>query len=536
MEQATNQFQKGLQLDTNPMVQGNDTLTDCLNGTIVTMNGNEVILQNDMGNRRVDMAFLQSGYQPVGIKEYGGVIYVASYNPITNKSQLGSFPSPQRLIGDTDDLTSNPTIEFLSTPGDYGLHYLKVDSKLFPLTGEVSLHAGDKFVIYGSLFIQTKIEGEGKVLELNCNCQDLDVGQTCTYLRPVFITDSGEQLEAQTLSWSSSNPTIAQVNQNGVVTAISEGTATIQVIADEYYTASCTISVHNAQVCYDYKVDITANDISGSDEIIQYQVKVYKAIAGTQDWQEYTNYSGNLDIIGNTNVGPNTTGSPRTFTLTAKYTEDNGCGEEKTVQDSVTVTQSSQEDCITYSISITAEDVSASATSPNYTVTASHPYTVSGDTHFDANDTTENRQKTLIATINNPSQNQCSGSNTTAQVTFNQRGKVIPSFTSKVQINIRTAENTSGFCRDSFLNGFVDCPGGDYIQIAGNIEESGSIIPNAYWAENFTPTFILQDFGTGVQAEGGGTEFEGYIPRLIFPNGAILQITPYRVGNASESC
>jgi hypothetical protein len=31
-------------MDTNPMVQGNDTLTDCLNGTLITMNGNEVIL------------------------------------------------------------------------------------------------------------------------------------------------------------------------------------------------------------------------------------------------------------------------------------------------------------------------------------------------------------------------------------------------------------------------------------------------------------------------------------------------------------
>ena len=82
MEQAVNQFNKGLQSDTHPMVQGNDTLSDALNATFVTMNGNEVVLQNDMGNRRVDNAFLPSGYEPVGIKEYGGIIYVASYNPM----------------------------------------------------------------------------------------------------------------------------------------------------------------------------------------------------------------------------------------------------------------------------------------------------------------------------------------------------------------------------------------------------------------------------------------------------------------------
>jgi len=44
MEQASNVFNKGLQMDTHPMVQGNDTLTDALNGTFITMNGNEVIL------------------------------------------------------------------------------------------------------------------------------------------------------------------------------------------------------------------------------------------------------------------------------------------------------------------------------------------------------------------------------------------------------------------------------------------------------------------------------------------------------------
>jgi hypothetical protein len=73
-------------MDTNPMVQSNDTLSDALNATFVTMNGNEIVLQNDMGNRRVDNAYLPSGYEPVGMKEYGGIIYIAAYNPITNRS------------------------------------------------------------------------------------------------------------------------------------------------------------------------------------------------------------------------------------------------------------------------------------------------------------------------------------------------------------------------------------------------------------------------------------------------------------------
>ena len=162
MEQATNTFNKGLQTDTNPMIQGNDTLTDCLNGTLITMNGNEVILQNDMGNRRVDNAYLPSGYEPVGMKEYGGIIYVAAYNPITNKSQIGSFPSPQKKIDSLDDPSLKGTFyfeQFLSGDSQYGssnieqdtylgINIIKTDSFMVPLTGETSLRAGDKFAIY----------------------------------------------------------------------------------------------------------------------------------------------------------------------------------------------------------------------------------------------------------------------------------------------------------------------------------------------------------------------------------------------------
>jgi hypothetical protein len=78
--QIDNTFVKGLNLDYNPITITSDTLVNCLNGTIRTLNGNEGILQNDMGNCKVDRAYLPAGYIPVGIKEYGGIVYVASKN------------------------------------------------------------------------------------------------------------------------------------------------------------------------------------------------------------------------------------------------------------------------------------------------------------------------------------------------------------------------------------------------------------------------------------------------------------------------
>lgn len=101
-QEATNTFGEGIIMDLNPLTTPNNVLTSALNATMITYNGNEFVLQNDMGNGRVETAYLPSGYVPVGIKEYGGIIYVASYNPLTNKGQIGSFPSPERNISSNE--------------------------------------------------------------------------------------------------------------------------------------------------------------------------------------------------------------------------------------------------------------------------------------------------------------------------------------------------------------------------------------------------------------------------------------------------
>ena len=98
IKKATNKFTKGLVMDFSPENTQNEILTHALNATLLTFNGNELSLQNDMGNARVETAFLPEGYMPVGTCEYGGIIYIVSYNPLENKSQIGCFPSPERNI------------------------------------------------------------------------------------------------------------------------------------------------------------------------------------------------------------------------------------------------------------------------------------------------------------------------------------------------------------------------------------------------------------------------------------------------------
>ena len=104
MKKVSNIFNKGLIMDVSPLSTTGDSLSDCLNGTFCTMNGDELVLQNDMGNGRVQTAYLPKGYIPIGTTQLGGIIYIASYNPFTNKCQIGSFPSPQRTSDKRDKL------------------------------------------------------------------------------------------------------------------------------------------------------------------------------------------------------------------------------------------------------------------------------------------------------------------------------------------------------------------------------------------------------------------------------------------------
>lgn len=149
-QETVSTFNEGLVMDFNPLVTPKNTVTSCLNGTLITHNGNENVLQNDMGNGIVETACLPEGYVPLGTAELGGIIYIVSYNPLTNQSQIGSFPSPERNITsdevdqkahmlkwtDLFKISNNRTI--IKTPV----------YKLALLNKEIN--PGDKFQIYSS--------------------------------------------------------------------------------------------------------------------------------------------------------------------------------------------------------------------------------------------------------------------------------------------------------------------------------------------------------------------------------------------------
>lgn len=141
---AKNTFGDGMLLDFAPDNTQATCLTHALNATLVTMNGNEMSLQNDMGNGRVETAYLPEGYAPVGTCEFGGIIYIVSYNPLTNKSQIGCFPSPERNISSDEIGDSVTTLQETDFLKDNNLTTMNVKKVIVSR----SLNPGDKYVIY----------------------------------------------------------------------------------------------------------------------------------------------------------------------------------------------------------------------------------------------------------------------------------------------------------------------------------------------------------------------------------------------------
>lgn len=99
MKNTTNVFLKGMSSDFHPLATDSQSYTDALNATLLTYNGNEQMMQNDMGNTKIqdtktgNIMGLREGFVPVGMKEYGGIMYIASANK-DGVGEIGTIPSP----------------------------------------------------------------------------------------------------------------------------------------------------------------------------------------------------------------------------------------------------------------------------------------------------------------------------------------------------------------------------------------------------------------------------------------------------------
>lgn len=193
-QETVNTFKDGMIMDFNPLIASNTAYTHALNATYITMNGNEHIIQNDMGNGRVETAYLPEGYIPLGTTEFGGIIYIVSYNPLTDRCQIGSFPSPERNVT-SDELgesakTLNTSV-FYDSVDSSALYKSIITACTYKLIlTDSALNPGDKFVVYettGNLSGCDYISAKTQDLDLS----DADLYPKYLKLSIVAIQDNG---------------------------------------------------------------------------------------------------------------------------------------------------------------------------------------------------------------------------------------------------------------------------------------------------------------------------------------------------------
>ena len=86
---------------------------------------------------------LRDGFVPLGMKEHGGILYIASYNLSTKQGELGTIPSP--VFNYT--YNSSPDLNKYSNPVMSGLLPTKAES-LIRYVGNTLIDPVEKYNLY----------------------------------------------------------------------------------------------------------------------------------------------------------------------------------------------------------------------------------------------------------------------------------------------------------------------------------------------------------------------------------------------------
>ncbi|MBR1855129.1 MAG: Ig-like domain-containing protein, partial [Lachnospiraceae bacterium] len=166
----------------------------------------------------------------------------------------------------------------------------------------VNLNGSPLFVLSGRYIVESKVATQLKLLTYT-----VAINKTSTTLE----VDGEEQLTAtispaiapQTIKWQSSNTGIATVDENGLVTGVARGTATITASAtggtdatNDDISATCTVKVGTETVGATWSEDITLS----ADVVIDGNVNVTNDITLTIPDGKTLTVNGTIDATGHT--------------------------------------------------------------------------------------------------------------------------------------------------------------------------------------------------------------------------------------------
>ena len=201
---------------------------------VETLDATEIIITHAVLNGRIDYASLSQAYENIEYGFYWGV-------SANRQEDWGCFGGGE-LQGDTYSAMLNE----LSSGGQYYYKaYLKLGENVYD--GVVKTFTTNRYV---------------NGIMLNKYSLSLMKGDAET----IIATITPEDAYDKTYSWSSSNESVVQVDQNGTITAVSEGEAYVRVVANDGggKSASCYVTVFPEMVDLGLSVKWRSNNMGAS--------------------------------------------------------------------------------------------------------------------------------------------------------------------------------------------------------------------------------------------------------------------------------
>lgn len=185
-EIKSNTFSNGLMMDLHPINTPNTILTDSLNGTIITYDGNEHVLQNDMGNYKLKDCQLKPNYIPIGLKEYAGILYIVSYNPLDEHVEIGTYPSPEIKTPSSYNGVKKELSTFDNLSGKFLYSELEKPQGVIWYDEKLKIHPGDYYKITTDAFDNLRIiKNAWFIMTDDKTLQEVEIKQNLDDFTPV---------------------------------------------------------------------------------------------------------------------------------------------------------------------------------------------------------------------------------------------------------------------------------------------------------------------------------------------------------------
>lgn len=161
-DNQVNSFESGgMNLDLSNLQIGTKDYTLALNATTVDNGSNQFIIRSKKGNTKVGN--LPDGFFPIGVSEDNdNLAYIVSFNPDTNETEIGTYPSPNYYSATEVFEQTVSTTTFITTNAPYnGLFKITVTGTSADFDGSVSLFSitlGASLPIFDFTTVDLKVD------------------------------------------------------------------------------------------------------------------------------------------------------------------------------------------------------------------------------------------------------------------------------------------------------------------------------------------------------------------------------------------